>query len=795
MKNFLFLLFLSFASCTAPAPEFVFEDDIDQFSTPLRNLASDAGLLESKRVFKGDYLVYQDLNGNHLELKGKKIYTRSLSAIQLISIDRGPMRAGSDRYVAVQANVAGARQKVWVHHSGTVQGIQQVLSTLGKTERDSLPWGDSLITEAYLKNLHLRKPWFDEVKDFFDPDSELGKQIIAGIASPKNLAKQEQYFYVVDHENPVPILTPSGTYTGKNLEPGTVVIVNMQRKFTFDPNSQRYKQTGDFISPLVQFITVANFFGDQPVKGYMHVSGLSDAIRPLEDLNELTKNYDLYIPVLRASFAAEDANLTIETALKQFHNSICTAPGNGKAALLAKWKKFIESKTDARSRQIAMNAQHVDITARTIMGEVQREKNLFNQSSIQQLKSEVFHPNAVSCQIDIVALSIRNRAFASKNYRSLYGFSYPGDFTGVATRDTQFNLWFPEIVERGNYRLTSCFHSDHAEYLAARKKKDSSYPAVRAFYEHAVIRVPKVFGFSGNDAREAKDDPTYLSNLFHADPQITLSSAERRKNLISYTHYYHPNNNGLPSGDAGMALDNHAGGAVKNGFVRIIYLGAPGATTVAYFPVTNGMLTRFDKEKIPHKFQVRLRGLANDFGPFLVSSSNKPAYNFEIKVNGKWLNPNVYFRRASDGLILAHLMEHQLEGESGSANERQALLPNGLLPQCFAADGYISNEALKRGVKVPFFWFSKAIRNEAADTIDRLLAGKNEAMSDFMGGSYYRVDIPDKKRRGYFSDTGTPVKISCIDPTYHAPSRSNTNSGFPEFGGFCDPNIMLMRGM
>lgn len=138
-------------------------------------------------------------------------------------------------------------------------------------------------------------------------------------------------------------------------------------------------------------------------------------------------------------------------------------------------------------------------------------------------------------------------------------------------------------------------------------------------------------------------------------------------------------------------------------------------------------------------------------------------------------------------------MEQDLEGEAGAANLKKTVLPNGLLPQCFERDGKISASALKQGFEIPLYWFSKEVRDDAANAFN-LLTRPDAAIERFMGGAYYRVSKERAKGGALHTKAGTPLKITCIDPAYRDPDPKATMK-FPEFGGYCDPNIMLMRSM
>jgi hypothetical protein len=733
-------------------------------------------------LFLPGYTVYADLSGYALKAEEKKILTQDLREIRVLSIERGPVKSGSDKYIKAEAMVPGVgRRNIWVHYSGAAPAALSALSSI------TYPWGDERLTEAYLKNRSARRSWFDNVQHLLDPESNLGKRIVAGSSPPIDLIEKEDYFFVVDQENPVPVLNEKGEPTGETLAPGSVVIVNLLRSHVF--RGSGYEKAPDLVSPVVSFHIAPTFQSDREISGHLHIASLRNAIRPLSDLKTLEKDYSLEVAALRKRFAQSDPTLTIDQALRQFHDTICTAPGQDQNALLMKWKKFIESKTDEHSRQIALNAQHVDIVTRTVMGESQRQEAMLGPESLQERRKRAFHPFAESCQGDIIALSIRNRAYAGKNSRKLFGLSYPGDFTGVASSPSQFNLWLPAEVERDNFRITSCFYSSQESYVSAANKRHQAYGTWRSIYERTARRMPKVLGLNDNSA--ADQDSSYLSGLFAADRDSPGSTDEKQKRLLSFTHYYHPG--GLPKGDAQEETDSHRSGKVKNGIVKFIYNISAMGQAREYYPIVDGKLIRLDSEKAPEAFEVRIKRKARNFDIYGDASPAKAAYDFEILADGRWRDPGEYFRRPGEGTVIAHLMEQDLEGEAGAANLKKTVLPNGLLPQCFESDGKISASALKQGFEIPLYWFSKEIRNEAADSFNRL-AKPVPAIEPFMGGAYYRVSKEAAKNGALHTKEGTPLKITCTDPAYRDPDPKALKK-FPEFGGYCDPNIMLMRSM
>jgi hypothetical protein len=492
--------------------------------------------------------------------------------------------------------------------------------------------------------------------------------------------------------------------------------------------------------------------------------------------------------------------LTIAQALRQFHSSICTAAGPGKQELFLKWDAFIRSKSDARAQQVARNAFHIDITARTILGEAQTDALLWDPSKIQKLENKVFHKEASRCQRDLLALSIRNRGHSKKFGE--FRHKYAGDFAGAAADPDQYNVW--KHTSDSNYRLTSCFLHTADAYQKARESKDSQYKRKRSYFADMAERFPRVFGMDLNEGAPPPADPAYLERLFLADPKVEMPPGERVAKLGRFMHYYHPNNKGLQYSDASEMIDDVRYGTVENGYVRVIHVAADGRAEADYHMVTGGVVNRFEKDGVPKRLTIRINKENNGSVALLEDAAlhalaSVRAFDFEIFLDGRWMQGAQAFRREGDAKTIVQVLEYGLEGQApNAANSVRVYMPNALFPQCFEQAGGIQESAIANSVRVPLSWMSKRVRNDAAESFARLLSGSNPALHNFMGVPYIAVDKQFAKIKGknvrLYTDHGQPVQIRCVDESLRTAPTADQPNEFPEFGGYCDPNIMMVEG-
>ncbi|CAA0102781.1 Uncharacterised protein [Halioglobus japonicus] len=190
---------------------------------------------------------------------------------------------------------------------------------------------------------------------------------------------------------------------------------------------------------------------------------------------------------------------TPDTLVRAFHNSAQCAHANDnltarRASLLAAWRDFEQTNPGDWHRDELIRARHLDLTMRTALfeGHLERGCNAYG-----------------ACERNIIALTIRNRALERCFDRE--GCTAEGDFSGVATKVTQYNIWDEYLTQISG--LTSCFLRDDLATLPY-------YAKLQAMYSQNVGDVERIL--FGDDAD--------LTALFPGTPLPDLDRT---------AHYYH----------------------------------------------------------------------------------------------------------------------------------------------------------------------------------------------------------------------------------------------------------------
>lgn len=190
------------------------------------------------------------------------------------------------------------------------------------------------------------------------------------------------------------------------------------------------------------------------------------------------------------------------TVVKAFHNSAQCATVNrelmGRRGNLARaWERFIDENPGKWPRSTLEHAKHLDYTLRTAIFEGHLERGCSAYGG---------------CERNIIALSIRNRA-RGQCLRG-QGCSGEGDFQGVASSVSQYNIWDEYLTQISG--LASCFLRDD---LPSGPNGDY-YRKLQTMYQQNVGDVERIlFG-----------DDQDLAAVF---PGETVSE------LKSLRHYYH----------------------------------------------------------------------------------------------------------------------------------------------------------------------------------------------------------------------------------------------------------------
>lgn len=188
-----------------------------------------------------------------------------------------------------------------------------------------------------------------------------------------------------------------------------------------------------------------------------------------------------------------------DAIVRAFHQSPQCAQANERltgrrGSLLAAWLDFEQTSSGVWPREELDRARHLDLTMRTALfeGHLDRGCNAYG-----------------ACERNIIALTIRNRAL--ERCFSREGCAAKGDFAGVATEVSQYNIWDEYLTQVSG--LTSCFLRDDLAALPY-------YAKLQAMYAQNV----------GDVQRTLFGDDTDLLALFPGTP---LPELERT------AHYYH----------------------------------------------------------------------------------------------------------------------------------------------------------------------------------------------------------------------------------------------------------------
>jgi len=201
----------------------------------------------------------------------------------------------------------------------------------------------------------------------------------------------------------------------------------------------------------------------------------------------------------------------LDQIVQAFHNSAYCAAANRRLigrrhALERAWEQFIDAQRHPWSRQALQRAKHLDYAMRTAIfeGHLDRGCNAYG-----------------ACERNIIALSIRNRA--RESCAKGQGCRFRGDFQGVSSRVSQYNIWDEYLTQISG--LTSCFlrhdlSSDASTTGSRQSHNVAYYDKIQAMYRQNLPDVERIlFG-----------DDRDLEALF---PGVSL------RNLKKLRHYYH----------------------------------------------------------------------------------------------------------------------------------------------------------------------------------------------------------------------------------------------------------------
>jgi hypothetical protein len=200
------------------------------------------------------------------------------------------------------------------------------------------------------------------------------------------------------------------------------------------------------------------------------------------------------------SAASPVAGTGTDAIVRAFHNSTQCAQANTRLlgrreALHAAWSGFEQANAGHWSLQDLGRARQLDFTLRTALfeGHLERGCNAYG-----------------ACERNIVALSIRNRALERCFTRE--GCRSGGDFVGVASTVSQYNIWDEYLTQISG--LTACFlRDDLATY--------PYYAKLQSIYAQNVMDVERILFGSDADLLElfpgaSLDDLKHTAHYYHA---------------------------------------------------------------------------------------------------------------------------------------------------------------------------------------------------------------------------------------------------------------------------------------
>jgi len=199
----------------------------------------------------------------------------------------------------------------------------------------------------------------------------------------------------------------------------------------------------------------------------------------------------------------------LDAIVRAFHNSpLCAEAGlqlvGRRAALDRSWARFTQASRERWPSEAIEHARHLDYTMRTALFEGHLDRGCSAYGA---------------CERDVIALSIRNRGREACAARQ--GCSRPGDFQGVASAVSQYNIWDEFLTQVSG--LTSCYLRQDLGNATTSDGDDASlsFPVrLQRMHEQSVGDVERILFGDDEDLRA----------IF---PGVPLAD------LKALRHYYH----------------------------------------------------------------------------------------------------------------------------------------------------------------------------------------------------------------------------------------------------------------
>lgn len=533
--------------------------------------------------------------------------------------------------------------------------------------------------------------------------SSVSRATEVGIPTPRPINHEGYYYFYTQAEKHAPIYSHDGTIVGSL--PGDSLI--------------RTVLSPDELSSDTQFITfesVPKTTKETIIRGKIPIVYLgreiTDVPTPI-DL-ETIRNAEVVIGEIKLEQARKEEIekrkkfeqvMTVDDAIAEFHATTC---GEGRTSsesvLKAKWERYRNSRmlTDA-GKQVALGASALDLVARTILYETQREEAL-----------KGYHPGATACQWDIIALSIVNRAYyPNEKVRKGFGARYVGDVVGAAT-DPQYNVWMESKVAK-NPDLIAC-------HLSPTYKKEK----VRNIFKGITLQIRETLGIQKNGVTS----PPRLSSRFKV-------IGSEQPQLQEYTHYFHP------GGMNKCNVNRNSSPLVTSGYIRVIKVNKKTKLyDLEMFPVVKGVVIgagikniRVVKKDSPHE------GLGY---PLDLRHGDEWDFDLFVQENKKWVQKRADEFFDGDAAIVG-----SYKYKDGAPDPfHRACLPDGVQPRCFSQSESDVQTLGARGIEVPITWYKK-------DLLAEIIGGLGD-----LGFTHpqYNVNIP----KGKGNSNGRPIQIQCI---------------------------------
>jgi len=224
----------------------------------------------------------------------------------------------------------------------------------------------------------------------------------------------------------------------------------------------------------------------------------------VRDLYALTKA-PFFDPPRSGKGKGIDGKSERDRIVRAFHNSDQCERANRsllgrRGALQRAWDDFMGEQKRRWSGETLARAKHLDYTMRTALyeGHIGRGCSAYG-----------------ACERNVVALSIRNRARGQCASRQ--GCRFPGDFQGVSSSVSQYNIWDEFLTQISG--LTACFLRDDLGDGGNPQSADY-YEKIQAMYAQNVGDVERIL--YGSDAD--------LADVFPGTPMA---------DVLELRHYYH----------------------------------------------------------------------------------------------------------------------------------------------------------------------------------------------------------------------------------------------------------------